>query len=367
VRILHLGFEDPRRPGSGGGSVRTREVNRRLAARHQVTVVTAKFPGWSDRVEDGVRWLHAGVEAGYVGSVASYFLALPWLARRLDYDLLVEDFGAPISSALAPLWSRAPCVAMVQWLFAREMARKYHLPVHLLERAGVRAHRRMIALSADLAGRLRAANPAAEVEVIPEGVDPGAFRALAPRRPAAVYLGRLDIDQKGLDCLLDAFAVAARSTDARLVIAGDGRDREPLVERCRRLGIRERVDFAGRVEGAAKFELLASARVVCMPSRYEAFGMVAAEALACATPVLAFDIDCLREVVPAFAGRLVPVGDVGAYARALVDLLDHPETCLAMGQRGRRFARRFDWDEIAERQERVYLRAAGRAATLSSA
>jgi glycosyltransferase involved in cell wall biosynthesis len=359
MRILHLGFEDPRRPGSGGGSVRTHEVNRRLAARHDITVVTAKFPGWRDRTEDGVRYLHAGVEAGYVGSVASYFLALPWLARRLDYDLLVEDFGAPISSALAPLWSKAPCVAMVQWLFAREMARKYHLPVHLVERLGVRAHRRMIALSGDLAAKLRAANPGAEVEVIPEGVDRQAFDTVAERRHAAVYLGRLDVHQKGLDWLLDAFAKAAPSTAATLVIAGDGPDGEALVEGCRRLGIRQRVQFAGRVEGAAKFALLASARVVCMPSRYEAFGIVAVEALACATPVLAFDIDCLRQVVPADAGRLVPVGDVTAYAAALVELLDQPEACLAMGERGRRFARRFDWDEIADRQERAYLRAVG--------
>jgi glycosyltransferase involved in cell wall biosynthesis len=367
MRILHLGFEDPRRPGSGGGSVRTHEVNRRLAARHDITVVTAKFPGWRDRTEDGVRYLHAGVEAGYVGSVASYFLALPWLARRLDYDLLVEDFGAPISSVLAPLWSKAPCVAMVQWLFAREMARKYHLPVHLVEWLGVRAHRRMIALSSDLAARLRAANPGAEIEVIPEGVDRQAFDTVAERRHAAVYLGRLDIHQKGLDCLLDAFAKAAPSTAATLVIAGDGPDREALVEGCRRLGIRQRVQFAGRVEGAAKYALLASARVVCMPSRYEAFGIVAVEALACATPVLAFDIDCLRQVVPADAGRLVPVGDVAAYAAALVELLDRPEACLAMGERGRRFARRFDWDEIADRQERAYLRAVARPAELPQA
>jgi glycosyltransferase involved in cell wall biosynthesis len=364
MRILHLGFEDPRRPGSGGGSVRTHEVNRRLAARHQITVVTAKFPGWRDRTEDGVRYLHAGVEAGYVGSVASYFLALPWLARWLDYDLLVEDFGAPISSALAPLWSKAPCLAVVQWLFAREMARKYHLPVHLVERLGVRTHRRMIALSDDLAARLRAANPGAEVEVIPEGVDRQAFDAVAERRQLAVYLGRLDVHQKGLDWLLDAFAMAAPRTAATLVIAGDGPDRQALVEGCRRLGIAQRVRFAGRVEGAAKFALLASAQLVCMPSRYEAFGIVALEALACATPVLAFDIDNLRQVVPADAGRLVPSGDVAAYAAALVELLERPAACLAMGERGRRFARRFDWDEIAERQERAYLRAVGLPAEL---
>ena len=61
LRVLHLGFEDPAMPGAGGGSLRTHEINRRLAADGMdVTVLTSRFPGCTDRVQDGVRYVHVG-------------------------------------------------------------------------------------------------------------------------------------------------------------------------------------------------------------------------------------------------------------------------------------------------------------------
>jgi glycosyltransferase involved in cell wall biosynthesis/O-antigen/teichoic acid export membrane protein len=356
-RILHLGFEDFRRPGAGGGSARTHEINRRLVSTFDVTVVAAKFPGWQNRVEDGVRYLHIGLDLGYFPSLVTYFIALPGAVRRFEHDLVVEDFGAPISSALVPLYAKAPCVAVVQWLWAREKARQYHLPFHWFERAGVRLHHRMITPSHDLAGTLRAANSTAEVHVIPNGVDAASFHVVQPRRPVALFLGRLEAEQKGLDVLLDAFAKVVDQTPAQLEIAGDGRDRAALEARCRRLGIADRVDFLGRVDGPAKLALLASAQLVCMPSRRETFGMVAAEALACGTPVLAADIDNLRQLVRPGTGRLVPSEDPVAYATALLELLRSPQRCRELGARGREFARGFDWDRIAGQQELVYRRA----------
>jgi glycogen(starch) synthase len=215
----------------------------------------------------------------------------------------------------------------------------------------------MITPSDDLAGTLRAANSAAEVHVIPNGVDAASFDVVQPRRPVALFLGRLETEQKGLDVLLDAFAKVADQTTARLEIAGDGRDRAALEARCRRLGIADRVDFLGRVDGPAKLALLASAQLVCMPSRRETFGMVAAEALACGTPVLAADIDNLRHMVRPGTGRLVTAGDPTAYAVVLLELLRSPQACWELGARGRGFARGFDWDCIAGQQELVYRRA----------
>jgi glycosyltransferase involved in cell wall biosynthesis/O-antigen/teichoic acid export membrane protein len=357
LKILHLGFEDFRRPGAGGGSIRTHEINRRLASAFDVTVVAAKYPGWRDRVEDGVHYVHVGLNLGYFTSLATYFLALPSAVRRFEHDLVVEDFGAPISSALVPWYAKKPCVAVVQWLWAREKARQYHLPFHWFERAGVRLHHRMITPSDDLAGTLRAANSTAEVHVIPNGVDAASFDVVRSRRPVALFLGRLEMEQKGLDVLLDAFARMANQTPARLEIAGDGRDRTALEARCRRLGIADRVDFLGRVDSPAKLALLASAQLVCMPSRRETFGMVAVEALACGTPVLATDIDNLRHLMPPGTGRLVPSEDPVAYAAVLLELLRSPQTCRELGANGREFARRFDWDRIAGQQELVYRRA----------
>jgi glycosyltransferase involved in cell wall biosynthesis len=147
----------------------------------------------------------------------------------------------------------------------------------------------------------------------------------------------------------------------RLVLAGDGPDRRTVEAELARAGLSDRVVLLGRVDGADKLRLLASARVVAMPSRYETFGIVAAEALACGTPVVAFEIPSLREVVIPGTGVLVPAFDVPAFAEALAELANAPERVEQLGRSGRERAREYDWDDVAERQEAVYLRAVAEA------
>jgi glycosyltransferase involved in cell wall biosynthesis len=373
VKILHLGLEDHRRPGSGGGSLRNHEVNRRLALEHDVEVVTAAYPGCRPRVEDGVRYRHVGLPDGYAKSLLSYQAALPAVMcaslRRDRPDLVVEEFVPPWSSLAVGHWTALPTVGMVQGFFAAEKARQYHLPERVLtaiERFGTRSHRTLVAVSPDLARRLRAAAPRSHVVVVGNGVDRQAIadalegHVPAPRTtPQIVFLGRLEIDQKGLDLLLRAFAALGDRLGARLVLAGDGRDRDAVARKVEELGLGGRVDLPGRVTGAAKWRLLADADVVAVPSRYETFGLTALEALACGTPVAGFDIDCLRDTVPARAGVLVAPFDVGAYAAALRELLADPRRRAAMGAAGREVAGGQDWDAIARAQAGVYREAVG--------
>ncbi|MCQ4042736.1 glycosyltransferase [Streptantibioticus rubrisoli] len=369
-RVLHLGFEDPRQPGAGGGSVRTHEVNRRLAARGiEVTVACARWPGAAPAVVDGVRYLPFGPRLGPLGRVRfvgqlGYFAAVLcglWLlVRRTAPDVVVEDFAAPFSSLCVPYLTGRPVVGVVQWLFARDKSRQYKLPFAVVERLGVASHRRLVAVSEDLADELRRRNPAASVTAVPNGLEPAAFHHRGPGdRRDLLFLGRLEIAQKGLDLLLRAFAEAAPHLDARLRIAGDGPDEAQLRALADELGIADRVDWLGRVSGAARFDLLADARLVCMPSRYETFGMVAAEALATGTPVLAYDIPCLRALVGERVGVRVPAGDVGGYAKALAELAADPERCAALGAAGPASVRHLDWDRIARAQLAVYRAASG--------
>jgi glycogen(starch) synthase len=97
-----------------------------------------------------------------------------------------------------------------------------------------------------------------------------------------------------------------------------------------------------------------------MPSRYETFGMVAAEALATATPVVAFDIPCLRNLVGGRTGITVPAFDTGALADALVRLLSDPVLARDLGAGGPAAVAALRWDDLAVRQADVYLRATGR-------
>lgn len=94
--------------------------------------------------------------------------------------------------------------------------------------------------------------------------------------------------------------------------------------------------------------------LVVVPSRHETFGLVALEALASATPVIAFDIPCLSEVVPPGAGWRVPPFDVDALADRIVESHTDDEQLAAAGRAGRMFAADYDWDVLAGRQADAY-------------
>ncbi|SOD71514.1 glycosyltransferase involved in cell wall bisynthesis [Jatrophihabitans sp. GAS493] len=357
MRILHLGFEDHRREGSGGGSLRNREVNRRLADRHAITVLTTNYNGATERVEDGVRYVPIGLPIGYFPSLMSYFAVLPFAARKYQADLVVEEFAAPLSSILMPLWTQRPTLALVQWLNAKEKSRQYKLPFFIFEWLGLRCYNRFVTVSEDMRAKILDSRPKAHVDVIANGVDRDIFDYDFQTGEDVLFMGRLETAQKGIDLLLQAYAQVAPQLRGRLLIAGVGPDQERLHTLVDSLQIRDRVVFVGRVDGEVKHRLLGEARVVAMPSRFETFGIVAVEALASGTPVIAFDIPCLRAVIPDDCGVLVPAFEVSRFAAELLSLYSDTERVAAMGEQGRIFARQFDWDSIALDQERAYFNA----------
>lgn len=363
MRILHLAYEDPAQPGSGGGSVRTREINRRLATRHSITAITSGYKGARPRIEDGIHWIPIGTLLGTRVGRLSYFALLGWTIRQHKFDLLVEDFGAPFSVGFAPLFTRKPVIASVQWLFAKQMREKYHLPFDWVERMGLSLYHDFISVSDWLSRDITArSSNTPHVETIPNGVDSLAF-AVEPDRPQhLVFLGRLDIQQKGCDLLLDIFAIVHRTLGAqtpRLLIIGDGEDRLYLEQKVQQLGLFEVVTFCGRVEGIEKYRLLATAYAVLMPSRFETFGMVAAEGQAAGAPIITFDVGPLAEVVGGGGARLVSPFDLETFAQETVMLIQNEQLFDEIRTLGRNWAKRYDWDQIAVQQEQHYLRTLG--------
>lgn len=141
--------------------------------------------------------------------------------------------------------------------------------------------------------------------------------------PVVLAAGRLS-GEKDYPTLLRSFAEVARSRSARLVILGQGPDRDSLLELAKRLGIEDRFDLPGF--DVNPFRYMARASVFVLSSRYEGFPNVLAQAMACGTPVVS--TDCRsgpREMLEDGRwGRLVPVGDWRAMARAIEATLDDP-------------------------------------------
>ena len=144
--------------------------------------------------------------------------------------------------------------------------------------------------------------------------------------------GRL-ATEKDYPTLLRAFAEVARSRPARLVILGQGPERESLLELATWLGIEDRFDLPGF--DVNPFRYMARASVFVLSSRYEGFPNVLAQAMACGTPVVSTDCRSgpSEMLEDGRWGRLVPVGDWRAMARAIEGTLDDPMAAEAL--RGR--------------------------------
>jgi len=185
--------------------------------------------------------------------------------------------------------------------------------------------------------------------------------ALAGDPPVVLYVGRL-AREKGVDRLLDAFGqVADRVPRAVLVVAGDGPERAALQARAAALGLSARVQFRGWVDPQAVDSLIGESTVVVLPSRSEAFGLVALEAAALARPVVAFAVGGLPEVIEdGVTGRIVDSETPSALAEALVDLLRSPALAAGMGQAARdRVAARFRWSDHCRAYSTLYRQLAG--------
>lgn len=194
-----------------------------------------------------------------------------------------------------------------------------------------------VCVSADEVRAGRAAGAGGPMRVIRNGIDVEQHRPMdrvqARRRlgladvPTVVCVGRL-ARQKGQDLLLQAWAaVHAAVPDAVLVLVGDGPLRATL-----EAAAGPDVHFVGNQSDVDSY--LAAATVVAMPSRWEAASLVALEAMACARPVVAFEVGGVREAL-GDTGRIIATDDVAAFAAALIELLGDPEAADLEGSAAR--------------------------------
>ncbi|HEY0241867.1 MAG TPA: glycosyltransferase, partial [Gemmatimonadaceae bacterium] len=197
---------------------------------------------------------------------------------------------------------------------------------------------------------IQAIAPGMPIDMVGAGVPEELFSLERKPQEFLLYFGRLDIFHKGLDVLLEAIALVAREKPGiELRIAGRGKDAERVAELARSLGISKNIRLVGAVSDAERNSLFAGAQLQLMPSRFEGFGLAAAEAMAAGVPLIASDAGSLPEVVDApRGGRLVPSGNPRALADATLALLDSPQERERLSRSARESARRFRWSVVAD-------------------
>ena len=199
-------------------------------------------------------------------------------------------------------------------------------------------------------------------EVVPNGVLLPAAADPSGRDHTVVFAGRHE-PRKGLQVLLRAWPEIRRRTGARLVVAGS----DPLAVGLLMTRLRvpgDGIEVVGFLSQDELTTLLSSTKALVAPSLGgESFGMVLTRAFACATPVVASDIDGYREVVTPDTAVSVPPDDPRALADAIERLLADEPRRAAMGAAARTLAaERYAWPDVAGRLEAIYERVVGRQA-----
>ena len=214
------------------------------------------------------------------------------------------------------------------------------------------------------------------IKIIPCGTDIECFGSVSqeegreklnfnPEEKIILYVGRFD-PRKGIETLVRAVGEekVKHHQNLKLIVVGgstpggkDGRERERIEKIVRELAIDDITIFPGRVEHHDLADYYAAADVCVVPSHYEPFGLVAIEAMASGTPVVASEVGGLKyTVVDRETGLLVPPKNQQAFAEAIDLILSDKSWCKQLGQNAKaRVKSKFSWDGVASQLDRQYL------------
>jgi glycosyltransferase involved in cell wall biosynthesis len=278
------------------------------------------------------------------------------LQLRNEFDVWVESFTPPISSAFLPLFTSKPIVGLTQLLGGELMTKKYKLPFSFFENIALKYYSHFIAITPELKSQILKKNPHARVAIIPNGIvekKHSINKKIKQRH--ILYLGRLDIYQKGIDLLLAAFKEHARTIKYPLVIAGNGSKKEVdlINKQINKLDLYSKVTLVGKVEGSKKEQLLEESVLTIVPSRFESFGIVVLEAFHFKSPVVCFDIAGFKWIKSSFITKVKPF-DTKLLGQTIKRLAtgktNHKKTLAAY-----HFSKKFNWDATAEAYEKFLV------------
>jgi len=376
-----------------------------VRARLRIALISSSFAPAVGGVEEAVRQIATGLQAvghavevwtvdrdggscvGTVDGVTVRYLPAPLPAKSMR---AIAGFAREAPSAWKE-WSRAfrdfhPTIVHVHCfgpngLYALALCRRFGVPLLLT------SHGETIADDGGVFGRstllrqgLRRAIARADAvtapssvvlddliehyglrrgTVIPNGVDLSvSVRSPAATSPYLFAVGRLG-RMKGFDLLVRAFATAEIHPSVRLVIGGDGPQRQRLESLVASTGVGSRVEFRGWMPTQEVADVMAGALAVVVPSRMEAFGIVALEAWRSAAPLVMTDRGGARGFVrDGVDGILIDPEDTQEFATVLRRVVEDRRLRLALSDAGRVRVRDFSWDGIVARYEVLYAHTA---------
>jgi len=311
--------------------------------------------------------------------------------KGIKYDIIHSHYwmSGLAAASLSDLWAGTPIVHMFHTLgemknrIARSDAEregKYRIEGE--KQVLGRANRVTVATLAELTQlRFLYKGDPNKMVIIPPGVDVSHFYpipsdeakmyvGLKPENRMVLFVGRIE-PLKGVDTLIEAMSCLqlkeARPVHVAIIGGDPGASPEDMTiemarlqKLCDDLGVDQSVVFLGKRDQDKLPYYYSAAEVVVMPSHYESFGMVALEAMACGTPVIASEVGGLAYLVrDGETGFTIPAEEPETLCEKISWLLNDRELHATMSKRAIEYAQDYAWEKIAKQIVEVYKRLAG--------
>jgi L-malate glycosyltransferase len=376
MKILICNYEYP--PIGGGGGVTTQRLAEELVKRHFVTVVTSAFGELAKHeILNGVEihrvpvFYRRNAETATFLSMASYFpsslIKGIALCRNKKFDVINSHFAIPTgpSAVILSKIFRIPHVLSIHGgdIFdpSKRLSPHKSWGLHGLVQNIINSSDTVLPQSSNTEQNTRKFYRIKKpIRIIPHAIKRPAFE-VRERQPLGfstddillITIGRL-IPRKAIHHLI---TMISRINDkkVKLMIVGDGPERQSLEGYVARLGLTQRVLFTGWIAEEQKFQLLNIANVYVSSTLHEGFGLIFCEAMACGLPIVTFDNGGHTDfLIDGSSGFLVPAGDLDTL-RERVEILAHrPDLRGLFGSFNKRLVENFFIERCAAQYEEVF-------------
>ncbi|HRN85910.1 MAG TPA: glycosyltransferase family 4 protein [Candidatus Dojkabacteria bacterium] len=355
MKLIISTYDDIKNPNyGGGGAIALHELAKRLTRKFEVTVISWNHSGIKNENIDGVEYARIGFS--FISPKIAMFIfqmILPFFAIFKSFDLWIESFAPPFTTAFLPIFTRKPVVGVVHMLAAEDMKRKYKVDLGRIENAGIRKYKHIVSTQNMIREKILSVNPQCNCKVISNGIEK-VYPEKVTKKKQFLFLGRIEINQKGLDLLIDTFKKFNKLSKEKykLVIAGSGLDSDlkRLKQLIKESELDNQIVLAGRVEGKSKETLMKESTAMILTSRFETFSMVALESLAFGLPLVTFDIEGLKWI-PDNVVRKAESFNTDDLANVLLEIINNKKLQEEMRINGLKYATKYTWDNIAKEYE----------------
>ncbi|NTU46192.1 glycosyltransferase [Candidatus Roizmanbacteria bacterium] len=350
-------YDDLKNPSyAGGGAFCIFELAKRLTKKFRVIVITGTYKNAQNETIEGIEYLRIGssVFGHRIGQLVYQFALLP-IAARFRYKLWIESSTPPFTFSLLPLVIKKPLLIWIHMFCGKEMKRKYNLPFEKVEHFLANNYSHAVVLSEYMKHQLRTVNNHCSISIIPNGVSKDMIVSIGNTSSAyMLFIGRIEISQKGIDLLLEAFDTIPSTNKPKLLIAGDGDIKEvnKLKSLIHSSASFLSISYVGKVSGLAKQRLFKNASAVLVPSRFDTYPLTILEAFSYGKPVVLFSIPELSWV-PNNASIQIPPYSLTEFGKAMKRIHTDKQLQMQLGSQGLSFVKRNTLEIISKKFEEL--------------